>query len=158
MHEMKARVYDTKTGQMYPVVCMDWFVGKGEVCSVTVICDDERFPRRFSYDPNRFKLMWWTGTYDKNGAEIWEGDVFRDDPDPLTVIMFEAGAWYAGDIELYNCYEDGTVVGNIYQNPELLPSRPQDATQDIGGVSGQGGAQEGKTGQESGSMRELNGG
>ena len=123
MHDQKARVYDTVEKKMFHVDRINWFLGM--IRSLEIRGADIAETRHISYDPERLKLMWWTGVYDKNGKEIWDGDIFRDDPDPITVIEFDAGAWYAGDIELYDCYEDGAVLGNKWQNPELLPSHQE---------------------------------
>ena len=82
------------------------------------------------------EFMQSTGLKDKNGVEIYEGDVincsnsFRN---PMTgsgslsinrdfKIIFENGEFKAKgfDIRLKNILSYSEVIGNIYENPELL--------------------------------------
>ena len=76
-----------------------------------------------------------SGLYDCNGKEIYEGDILKWEKDGLMyVVKFWHGMFYAsveecndgifGGFPLYRLtdYEDGgcEIVGNIYDNPELL--------------------------------------
>lgn len=80
-----------------------------------------------------FEVMQYTGLKDKNGREIYEGDFIRDRESfdeiyHYTVIWSESNAcfyfkdWFGTehfggeDIELTRA----EVIGNIYENPELL--------------------------------------
>ena len=71
--------------------------------------------------------MQFTGLHDKNGKEIWEGDVVRttSPSDALTFRVgiieyregyFSVGGWYPWTRNAEAC----EVLGNIYENPELL--------------------------------------
>ena len=74
-------------------------------------------------------LMQYTGLKDKNGVEIYEGDIVRlFDAEKLQIIIFNRGA-FALQLQddgtayrsLYHQYQaDIEVIGNIYENPELL--------------------------------------
>ena len=72
------------------------------------------------------ELMQYTGLKDKNGKEIYEGDILEwfNDLTGSThrgVVRFTQGGFYCGDYYLYaiKCYLP-VIIGNIYENPELL--------------------------------------
>nr|DAQ72515.1 MAG TPA: YopX protein [Caudoviricetes sp.] len=72
-------------------------------------------------------LMQSTGLKDKNGKEIFEGDVVSIDTDEfdLLFVKYESGIYWLMDDEecvehLSDYYKYVSIVGNIYENPELL--------------------------------------
>lgn len=74
-------------------------------------------------DFKEIELMQYTGIKDRNEKEIYEGDILSNDEECYKVV-FENGS-YRAEIEEYSldlidvahCCE---IVGNIYENPELL--------------------------------------
>lgn len=81
------------------------------------------------------KTMCFTNLYDKNGKEIYEGDIIKfvgEDFEYVYVVKYETTDKYVGFMpfcggnnDCCNCdpeadYTKSEVIGNIYENPELL--------------------------------------
>ena len=88
------------------------------------IVDDSYYEGVFSYE-----LMQYTGLKDKNGVEIYEGDILKGAMRNLIVAYKGAGFiayWndhdygYGTEQMWCNLVEGGEVIGNIHDNPELL--------------------------------------
>jgi len=86
---------------------------------------------RYSGPAEDFRLMQYTGLKDKNGIEIYEGDALRDS-ESIVIVKFVdgefsvdyrtmGGKWrnYGSLFDYLKDYE-GEVIGNIYENQELL--------------------------------------
>lgn len=74
---------------------------------------------------DEIKLMQNTGLPDKNGIEIFEGDLLRTAGGILYEVVFSNGAFqlklagFAEVRQITNQYIVG-IIGNIYSNPELI--------------------------------------
>lgn len=133
MREIKFRAWDKKEKKMYYDVqnTYDFMINNGG-------CFEESFKDVLEYD--NYVVMQYTNCYDINGKEIYEGDIIRlegvDDREigstweHIGKIVYKRGAFFIcyfdyyadGDEELI-CdaqVEFGTVIGNVYENKELL--------------------------------------
>ena len=141
MKEIKFRAWDKKNKKMVQVASYEFIPFSGE----TVIQWGKEQYREScckSADdyPERLELMQYTGLKDKNGKEICEGDIVRGSKDKVNqVIGFEMGSFFIkwkfkaegkllGKIlksemkysELWRWYDKVEVIGNIYENKELI--------------------------------------
>ena len=121
MREVKFRAWDKIKNEMIP-----WSIEFFSDYSAVTGYGDE-----FPQGDGDIILMQYTGLKDKNGIEIYEGDILRvtyDDPEDKDDII--SVTYTETESEVYN-YEyvgwtfpvDGVeleVIGNMYENPELL--------------------------------------
>ena len=130
MREIKFRgkfVYvNTQSGQL-DWVYGDLVQGPEHMGKHKIICEDGSQYEVLSSTVGQF-----TGLYDKNGKEIYEGDIVHLDawePDTMQIAFIEgafcladANGNYLGDIHYIHHagVEQCTIVGNIYDNSKLL--------------------------------------
>jgi len=88
------------------------------------------------FDNPEYAFQQFTGLLDKNGKEIYAGDIvtgitvfsgFKNGEvdseifDFTGVITFKDGSFQCDSADFpLNCYENIKVIGNIFENPELL--------------------------------------
>ena len=131
MREIKFRAWDSEAETMfyseYPID-LNFFEFSGNslkawrVVEAPSTIHEPPYPTPEELD----NIMQYTGLKDKNGKEIYEGDVVRrthnDGNDYNDVIKFGDIGWnpFVDDMldGADSCYFE--IIGNIYENPELL--------------------------------------
>jgi len=116
--EIKFRVFDNLSKKMNPVNSI-W--GFPELENITIPFEDT-VETLF----NNFELMQFTGIKDKYGKDIYEGDLCNTE-DGVCEIVFKYGCFcYLISKEETFCpsfnwhIEELEIVGNIFENPEML--------------------------------------
>ena len=129
--EIKFRAWLKEDKKMENVKTMD-FTDKTIRCLKKNEFINAYLLRRVSFDD--VELMQYTGLKDKNGKEIYEGDIVLVKPGGIstwykTVVKFKEGAFIASLIDGENYIyifnrgfdsNDFEILGNIYENLELL--------------------------------------
>jgi uncharacterized phage protein (TIGR01671 family) len=101
---------------------------KRTLATVELIADPFSLSTLKSVDANEVELMQYTGLEDKNGKKMYEGDVIEHEFFGRSEIYFAEGraTFETGHMRMWSVRES-QVIGNVYENPELLPAVPAKA-------------------------------
>lgn len=130
MREIKFRAWDGKNMRYPKNANSDYLIHFGGFCmQITEGMAVDGCPpiinRRDSWI-----VMQYTGLLDKNGKEIYEGDIAKSNYGKLYQIKWgDEGYWMADPLNATGDWFflfDFTweIIGNIYENPELLEPQP----------------------------------
>ena len=122
--KLKFRAWDKLNNEMYVVEQIN--LNRGEFESIG-------YGITFLRGADEVILMQSTGLKDKNGKEIFEGDIVKmakdvySEPTYYEVVRHRGGAYRLESkqhgCELWLRHADCEVVGNVYENPELLEDK-----------------------------------
>lgn len=145
MREIKFRVWDKKEKKIYNITegsafGIDYEVGiwknGWELCSISVkgkvvVCGQQEAMGNAQMQRDDGELMQYTGLKDKNGKEIYEGDILQDigNHEFRYEVLWGLYEWRMalnGKMQTSilrhsdQSHYEFEVIGNIYENPELL--------------------------------------
>lgn len=114
----KFRAWHNKKKKMYPITTI-WF-GKKYIPEV-VECEISHRECFLEENMKNIILMQSTGLKDKNGKEIFEGDITKIFG-LIREVNFNGARFFVKPALTFDSVEseDVKVIGNIYENPELL--------------------------------------
>lgn len=117
----KFRAWDKKTNKMYPVDSLAWDLSGNleEVWLVGVEPTDDKESYTNLRTPDEVILEQSTGLFDKNGAEIWTGDIIRDFDDEILIVE-TTGTAYVSDKTCAEQHWDDWEKNNRYSRLRCL--------------------------------------
>ena len=123
--EIKFRGKRIDTGKWVYGSLLQWKDGDATICAN----ESENNNVLIKHDVNPDTVGQYTGLKDRNGTDVWEGDLLRTPEGDIMVAEWIDAKIITRCVRPYNpryknsltfAYPVSVVVGNIYDNPELL--------------------------------------
>ena len=123
--QLKFRAWDKDSRKMCEVANLDWWGDPDQAsCDLAGPGKNGGWEKLFYIDVGEVELMQYTGLKDKNGREIYEGDIIQEFAgehaqgvwEYSNVSTVEDLRWLPDSLGFADC---AYVIGNIYENPEL---------------------------------------
>lgn len=135
MRPIKFRAWVKKEKKIFPVNDLTFNGSDDEPVGVNSCGDSTCITCIDWYRFEEVELMQYTGLKDKNGVEIYEGDVLKKKDSKEIYVLFDSGKFVISVINKKLNYEfeyyglkahlniGYIYIGNIYENPELLEAK-----------------------------------
>ena len=122
MRDIKFRAWDNNEEWMVDDMLLSF---DGEILTDDVQPHDTPYKEIELADEGRYELMQYTGMKDVNGVEIYEGDILQSEHYFRYQVVFKGDCWRCEPLKnsgFKNRFigRDLKVIGNIYENPDLL--------------------------------------
>lgn len=113
MREIKFRAWDKVNKVM-----------EDEQTALAIQFNGQIIGKNFEHSNDTFEIMQYTGLKDKNGKEIFEGDIIEHYYHGLSEVFYQNGGYKInGKLSVvgFGSLSRATrIIGNIYENPELI--------------------------------------
>ena len=126
MREIKFRAWDKTVKKMHEIKSLQWVIFDDKEIVTAYFKDDPKI-EYMDFDTGNGMLLQFTGLKDRNGKEIYEGDICKW-LDEIGQVFWSEENWCfcVGLPDTVWSWVHGRnnskleIIGNIYENPELL--------------------------------------